>query len=137
MDKVVMAFYTGQGQEVRSDPLIICGVIRSWSRFGSQQQMAQQVLTQFQEHPDAWTRVPDILERSAFPQAKVRSSSLQDHVLGLADRVGSSILVCRSLKSWSLHGGSPYLMVNGKVGDLFCDLDQRWLGGLWQAFGTS
>jgi len=49
MDKVVMAFYTGQGQE---------------------QQMAQQVLTQFQEHPDAWTRVPDILERSAFPQAK-------------------------------------------------------------------
>jgi hypothetical protein len=36
-----------------------------------QQRMAQQVLTQFQEHPDAWTRVPDILERSAFPQAKV------------------------------------------------------------------
>jgi exportin-1 len=42
--------------------------------------MAQQVLTQFQEHPDAWTRVPDILERSAFPQAKVRSSSLQDRI---------------------------------------------------------
>lgn len=39
-----------------------------------QQQMAQQVLTQFQEHPDAWTRVPDILERSAFPQAKVRAT---------------------------------------------------------------
>lgn len=30
-----------------------------------------QVLTQFQEHPEAWTRVPDILERSTFPQAKV------------------------------------------------------------------
>ncbi|KAF8892569.1 CRM1 C terminal-domain-containing protein [Infundibulicybe gibba] len=49
MDKVVMAFYTGSGQE---------------------QQMAQQVLTQFQEHPDAWTRVPDILEKSSFPQSK-------------------------------------------------------------------
>ncbi|KIM49467.1 hypothetical protein M413DRAFT_438653 [Hebeloma cylindrosporum] len=49
MDKVVMAFYTGVGQE---------------------QQMAQQVLTQFQEHPDSWTRVPDILEKSSFPQAK-------------------------------------------------------------------
>jgi exportin-1 len=34
--------------------------------------MAQQVLTQFQEHPDAWTRVPDIMERSSYPQTKVR-----------------------------------------------------------------
>lgn len=33
--------------------------------------MAQQVLTQFQEHPDAWTRVPEILEHSSFPQTKV------------------------------------------------------------------
>ncbi|KAF9818890.1 hypothetical protein IEO21_02428 [Rhodonia placenta] len=49
MDKVVMAFYTGAGQE---------------------QQMAQQVLTQFQDNPDAWTRVPDVLERSSFPQTK-------------------------------------------------------------------
>jgi exportin-1 len=36
-----------------------------------QQQLAQQVLTRFQEHPDAWTRVPDILEHSSFPQSKV------------------------------------------------------------------
>ncbi|KAF8738531.1 hypothetical protein AX14_011182 [Amanita brunnescens Koide BX004] len=49
MDKVVMAFYTGSEPERR---------------------MAQQVLTQFQEHPDAWTRVPDILERSSYPQSK-------------------------------------------------------------------
>ncbi|KAF9264734.1 hypothetical protein L218DRAFT_200244 [Marasmius fiardii PR-910] len=49
LDKVVMAFYTSSGQE---------------------QQMAQQVLTQFEEHPDSWTRVPDILEQSSFPQAK-------------------------------------------------------------------
>ncbi|KAI6022703.1 CRM1 C terminal-domain-containing protein [Pisolithus marmoratus] len=49
LDKVAAAFYRGAGQE---------------------QQMAQQVLTQFEEHPDAWTRVPDIMERSNFPQSK-------------------------------------------------------------------
>ncbi|KDQ59442.1 hypothetical protein JAAARDRAFT_33006 [Jaapia argillacea MUCL 33604] len=49
MDKVVMAFFTSSGQE---------------------QQLAQQVLTQFQENPDAWTRVPDILEHASFPQTK-------------------------------------------------------------------
>ncbi|KAI0736893.1 CRM1 C terminal-domain-containing protein [Fomitopsis betulina] len=49
MDNVVIAFYSGVGQE---------------------QQMAQRVLTQFQESPDAWTRVPDILEHSSFPQTK-------------------------------------------------------------------
>ncbi|TEB36228.1 hypothetical protein FA13DRAFT_1810834 [Coprinellus micaceus] len=49
IDQVSMAFYTGSGQE---------------------QQLAQQVLTQFQDHPDSWTRVPDILERSTFPQSK-------------------------------------------------------------------
>lgn len=49
LDKVVMTFYTGVGQE---------------------RQLAQQVLTQLEEHPDSWTRVPDILERSSFPQSK-------------------------------------------------------------------
>ncbi|KAF7371257.1 hypothetical protein MSAN_00761500 [Mycena sanguinolenta] len=49
MDKVAMAFYTGVGQE---------------------QQMAQLALTQFEEHPESWTRVPDILEKAAFPQSK-------------------------------------------------------------------
>ncbi|KAJ6606940.1 CRM1 C terminal-domain-containing protein [Mycena sp. CBHHK59/15] len=49
MDKVAMTFYTGGGQD---------------------QQMAQLVLTQFEEHPESWTRVPEILEKSTFPQAK-------------------------------------------------------------------
>ncbi|CAA7265387.1 unnamed protein product [Cyclocybe aegerita] len=49
MDKVVMAFYTGAGQE---------------------QQLAQQILTQFEDNLDSWTRVPDILEKSSFPQSK-------------------------------------------------------------------
>uniref|UniRef100_A0A8H8CN60 Importin N-terminal domain-containing protein n=1 Tax=Psilocybe cubensis TaxID=181762 RepID=A0A8H8CN60_PSICU len=49
MDKVVMAFYTGAGPE---------------------QQLAQQILTQFQDNAESWTRVPDILEHSSFPQTK-------------------------------------------------------------------
>ncbi|KIL68567.1 hypothetical protein M378DRAFT_158378 [Amanita muscaria Koide BX008] len=49
MDKVVMGLYTGLEPE---------------------RQLAQQVLTQFQENPEAWTRVPDILERSSYPQSK-------------------------------------------------------------------
>ena len=36
-----------------------------------QQQQAQQVLTQFQENPDAWQRVPAILEVSANVNTKV------------------------------------------------------------------
>ncbi|TFY68891.1 hypothetical protein EVG20_g3368 [Dentipellis fragilis] len=49
-DSVVMALYSGSG--------------------GKEQQVAQQVLTQFQDSPDAWTRVPDIMERSSYPQSK-------------------------------------------------------------------
>ncbi|KZS98963.1 hypothetical protein SISNIDRAFT_492282 [Sistotremastrum niveocremeum HHB9708] len=48
-DRVATAFYTGAGQE---------------------QQIAQQVLTQFQEHPDAWQRVPKLLEESTYQQTK-------------------------------------------------------------------
>ena len=51
-------------------PIAIC--LLASHETSVQQQMAQQVLTQFQESPDAWTRVPDILERSSFPQTKVR-----------------------------------------------------------------
>ncbi|KAI0041543.1 hypothetical protein FA95DRAFT_1683146 [Auriscalpium vulgare] len=50
MDNVVMSLYSGSG--------------------GKEQQVAQQVLSQFQESPDAWTRVPDIMERSSYPQTK-------------------------------------------------------------------
>ncbi|KAI0063955.1 Xpo1-domain-containing protein [Artomyces pyxidatus] len=52
MDNVVMALYSGSG--------------------GKEQQLAQQVLFQFQDSPDAWTRVPDIMERFSYPQTKVR-----------------------------------------------------------------
>lgn len=36
-----------------------------------QQQMAQRLLTQFQDHDEAWTRVDGILEKSNVPQTKV------------------------------------------------------------------
>ncbi|KAK0203228.1 CRM1 C terminal-domain-containing protein [Desarmillaria ectypa] len=49
LDKVVMTFYSGQGEDAK---------------------IAQNVLTQFEEHPDAWTRVPEILETASFPQTK-------------------------------------------------------------------
>ncbi|KAI8365384.1 nuclear export factor CRM1 [Radiomyces spectabilis] len=49
LDQVVMTFFGGSGQE---------------------QQLAQQLLTQFQDHEEAWTRVDGILERSNVPQTK-------------------------------------------------------------------
>ncbi|EUC61714.1 nuclear export receptor CRM1 [Rhizoctonia solani AG-3 Rhs1AP] len=48
-DRVVNAFFLGSGQE---------------------QKQAQAVLTQFQEHPDAWQRVPVVLETSGSMQSK-------------------------------------------------------------------
>lgn len=68
LDKVAMAFYTGSGQEVC---LSLCLPPFSFVSTSSQQQMAQQILTQLEEHPDAWTRVPEIMERSSFQQSKV------------------------------------------------------------------
>ncbi|KAG0048244.1 Karyopherin transporter [Gryganskiella cystojenkinii] len=49
LDQVVQAFYSGAGQDHR---------------------LAQQVLTQFQEHPDAWRRVDAILDNSKVSQTK-------------------------------------------------------------------
>ena len=37
---------------------------------GSEQQKAQKIITQFQEHPDSWTKVDSILEHSGSLQAK-------------------------------------------------------------------
>lgn len=51
LDNVVTAMYTGAGAD---------------------QRMAQQVLAQFQEHPEAWQRVPAVLQQSSKSQTKVR-----------------------------------------------------------------
>ena len=37
-----------------------------------QQKQAQTVLTQFQEHPNAWQRVDAVLENSSNPQSKCK-----------------------------------------------------------------
>jgi hypothetical protein len=47
---------------------LLCDFLKDMDRM--QRQMAQQVLTQFQENPDAWQRVPKVLEESSHPQAK-------------------------------------------------------------------
>lgn len=40
--------------------------------------MAQQVLSQFQEHPEAWQRVPAILQQASNTQSKVSSALRRD-----------------------------------------------------------
>jgi hypothetical protein len=42
-----------------------------YNTVGPQQQVAQQVLTQFREHPEAWTQVDNILELSQNQETKV------------------------------------------------------------------
>ncbi|KAG0245961.1 CRM1 C terminal-domain-containing protein [Mortierella sp. GBAus27b] len=49
LDRVVQTFYSGSGPDHK---------------------LAQQILTQFQDHPDAWRRVDSILDRSKFSQTK-------------------------------------------------------------------
>ncbi|KAJ1026770.1 hypothetical protein NDA16_002067 [Ustilago loliicola] len=60
LDRVVAAMYTGTGQD---------------------QRMAQQTLAQFQEHPDAWQRVPAILQQSSSPQTKYISLQILDKLI--------------------------------------------------------
>ena len=69
-DRVVTVFYTSVGPDVGVPKTTT--TVRSISVSSmSQRQLAQQVLTQFQESPDSWQRVPKVLEESTFPQAKV------------------------------------------------------------------
>lgn len=46
-----------------------------------QQQQAQTVLTQFQDHTDAWQRVPAILEQSTSPQTKYIALQIMDKLI--------------------------------------------------------
>lgn len=50
-------------------------------RVGPEQQRAQQILTQFQEHPDAWQRVPEIIERTQVPQNKYLGLSILERLV--------------------------------------------------------
>ncbi|KAF8333931.1 CRM1 C terminal-domain-containing protein [Cantharellus anzutake] len=50
-------------------------------RVGDEQKRAQQIMTQFQEHPDAWQRVPEIIERTQVPQNKYLGLSILDKLV--------------------------------------------------------
>jgi len=75
LDRVVQVMYTTAGAEVSwavlSVVLLIVGAQLTPVVSLPQQQEAQRTLTQFQEHPEAWQRVPAILETSTNLQAKV------------------------------------------------------------------
>lgn len=49
--------------------------------FLSQQAQAQSVLTQFQEYPDSWQKVPEILERSSSTQTKYIALQIMDKLI--------------------------------------------------------
>lgn len=50
-------------------------------RHNPQQAQAQTVLTTFQDHPDAWQKVPEILERSTSPQTKYIALQIMDKLI--------------------------------------------------------
>ena len=90
LDKVVTSFYHGSGPDVTSplvsSPFLSLFFSLSFSlipslkflrrnfciiaNVGLQHKLAQRVLTQFQEHPDAWTRADAILEYAQVRETK-------------------------------------------------------------------
>ncbi|ORY74870.1 Crm1-K1 [Protomyces lactucae-debilis] len=60
LDRIVQTFYTGSG---------------------AQQREAQTILSQFQDHPNAWTKVDAILEGSSNPQSKFIALSILDKLI--------------------------------------------------------
>uniref|UniRef100_A0A3B3BL65 Exportin 1 n=1 Tax=Oryzias melastigma TaxID=30732 RepID=A0A3B3BL65_ORYME len=57
----------------RLDINLLDNVVNSMHHdIGSQQRVAQEVLTNLKDHPDAWTRVDTILEFSQNMKTKVR-----------------------------------------------------------------
>ncbi|KAH8918944.1 hypothetical protein BT69DRAFT_1353506 [Atractiella rhizophila] len=60
LDRVVNAFFSGRGQELKD---------------------AQRVLTTFQENPDSWQRVPQILDESTNPQTKYLALQIMDKLI--------------------------------------------------------
>ncbi len=68
LDRVVQTLYFGHGAEVGPG-------CHASPRTHTQQQGAQRIITQFQEHPDAWQRVDYILEFSASNETRVGRSA--------------------------------------------------------------
>jgi exportin-1 len=84
LDKVVTSFYHGSGPDVtfpsssssRFYPFSFFPSSKRefWiiTNLGLQHKLAQRVLTQFQEHPDAWTRADAILEYAQVRETKCK-----------------------------------------------------------------
>jgi exportin-1 len=72
LDKVVSSFYHGSGPDVPPLPLPGSSAlsVSLLTTLGIQHKLAQRVLTQFQEHPDAWTRADAILEFAQVRETK-------------------------------------------------------------------
>ena len=92
-----------------------------------QQRLAQQVLTQFEEHPESWTKVPDVLERCSFQQSKVSTSRFIVYWFIPIAHYSHSTLDFRSWRNWSKHDGRLYQRVNGRVTQLCHILSQVML----------
>lgn len=59
-----------------TDPQLIDRVVQTaYSGVGEGSKRAMNILTEFQNQPDAWQRVPGILDKSESQQAKVSSSA--------------------------------------------------------------
>lgn len=81
LDSVVSCFYMAHGPQVdtffhlftscRSSRFNANANLEERCPFPLQQRMADQILTQLKQHPDAWTRVDTILEFSNNQQTKV------------------------------------------------------------------
>ena len=54
---------------------------------GPQQRVAQEILTSFKEHPDAWTRVDTILEFSTNQQTKYYALQILENVIKIRWKV--------------------------------------------------
>lgn len=77
-DRVVNALFTGVGEEVLIADIVCLKLI------SLKQSRAQKIVTQFQDHPDAWQRADFILENATNNNSKVpikiKCSDLMDDV---------------------------------------------------------
>lgn len=79
LDRVAAVFLSGSGAEVC--PLSLSSRKTRSIRLPSQQAQAQSVLTQFQDYPDSWQKVPEILERSSNTQTKYIALQIMDKLI--------------------------------------------------------
>ncbi|CAH1760653.1 6847_t:CDS:10 [Entrophospora sp. SA101] len=94
LDLVVKTFYTGVGE---------------------QQQLAQRILTQFKEHPDAWLKVDSLLDKSKYIHTKYIALQILEKLIQTRWKIlppeqqMGIIIVATSENEQSLHKEKTYL----------------------------